>query len=147
MRLVLPQRLDVGDAQLVAGNAELAQRHVLGDGIVLAVAGAFPQRLQRRRPVVVAAPQAFVVAEQQGAVEVGVHRLQLAGFVEVAAGVDQVSPVLDALACLAEVAVGAFGALEDFVEFPVRQGRAECRYQQRQQKVRPAARDGSVRSL
>jgi hypothetical protein len=96
VRLVQAQGLDVGDAQLVAGDAEATQGHVLGDGVVLAVGGALNQRLDRSRPIVFLLPDLDVVGETQRPVEEVVDRAQLGRFVERAALFEQAAPVAQA---------------------------------------------------
>ncbi|MNG87442.1 hypothetical protein D3C79_462480 [compost metagenome] len=76
MRPVLPQRLDVGDAQLFAGDAHAPQAEILGDGVVFAVPCALDQCLHRRGPIIDLAPQVDILDIAQLLVEEAVDHLQ-----------------------------------------------------------------------
>ena len=88
------RRLDIDGAHLADGHACLAQRVVLDDGEVLAVAASAPDRLKRRRPVVALVPDRDVFVEADVAVEEIIYPAEFFGLGERAGGLEQGLPVL-----------------------------------------------------
>ncbi|MNP48110.1 hypothetical protein D3C76_1422060 [compost metagenome] len=107
--LVLVQGLDVGDAQFFAGNAELAQAEIFGQGIVLAVGGAFAQGLDGRGPVVGLFPDACVVLKIQLPVEEPIDRRELLALRCATFALQHLAPGFDPPSRRAKGAVAFFG--------------------------------------
>jgi len=119
VRAILAQSLDVGDPQFVAGHTEVAQTEILGDGVVLAVASALPQGLDRRFPVIDLMPQVDIFHVVHLLIEKQVHHPQLFQLRGLLLGRQQVLPGIDPLLACAQRPVQRFGAPADEREVPV----------------------------
>ncbi|MNN17754.1 hypothetical protein D3C81_1309480 [compost metagenome] len=119
MRAVLAQRFDISNAQLVTGNPEVTQAEILGDRIVFAVAGALPQRLDRRFPVIDLVPQIDVFDIAHLFVEEQVHHFELFHLADLFLRGQQILPGINALLAGTQRPVECRGFAADRGKIPI----------------------------
>jgi len=138
VRAVLAQGLDVGDAQLVTGHAEVAQAEIFGNRIVFAVAGTFPQGFDGRLPVIDLAPQVDIFDVAHLFVEKQVYHLELFHLADLLLRGQQILPGIDPLLPGAQRSVQCRGLAADRGKIPIGMQAAQHDAGQQQRAGKPA---------